>query len=158
MENLVYTRADGTVVNGTRSPFPNTIGTDAYYKNMGNSKYNGLEVTFKHTTGLLSFLASYTYSKSYDQTSSIQEQVDPYEHHRLDGISAFDLKHDFVVSYNYELPVDRFLHPNRFTSGWALSVLPLASGLPVTFASSSDNYLVQVQNGGVNSISIDMPN
>ena len=33
-----------------------------------------------------------------------------------------------------------------------------ASGLPVTFASSGDNYLVQVQNNGVNSISIDMPN
>ena len=158
-ENLVYTRADGTVVNGTRSPFPNTIGTDAYYENMGNSKYNGLEVTFKRTTGPLSFLASYTYSKSYDQTSSIQEQVDPYNYHRLDGISAFDLKHDFVVSYNYDLPLDRFLHPNRFTSGWALSgITRFASGLPVTFASSSDNYLVQVQNNGVNSISIDMPN
>ncbi|QNI32073.1 TonB-dependent receptor [Alloacidobacterium dinghuense] len=158
-ENLVYTRADGTVVNGTRSPFPNTIGTDAYYKNMGNSKYNGLEVTFKHTAGPLSFLASYTYSKSYDQTSSIQEQVDPYDYHRLDGISAFDLKHDFVFSYNYDLPVDRFLHPNRFTSGWALSgITRFASGLPVTFASSGDNYLVQVQNNGVNSISIDMPN
>ena len=158
-ENLVYTRADGTVVNGTRSPFPNTIGTDAYYKNMGNSKYNGLEVTFKHTTGLLSFLASYTYSKSYDQTSSIQEQVDPYEYHRLDGISAFDLKHDFVVSYNYDLPVARSWHPNRLTSGWALSgITRFASGLPVTFASSGDNYLVQVQNNGVNATSIDMPN
>ena len=33
-----------------------------------------------------------------------------------------------------------------------------ASGLPVTFASSSDNYLVQVQNNGVNATSIDMPN
>jgi Carboxypeptidase regulatory-like domain len=158
-ENLVYTRADGTEVNGTRSSFPNTIGTDAYYKNMGNSKYSGLEVTFRHTTGPLSFLASYTYSKSYDQTSSIQEQVDPYDYHRLDSISAFDLKHDFVVSYNYDLPVDRFLHPNRFTSGWALSgITRFASGLPVTFASSGDNYLVQVQNNGVNSISIDMPN
>jgi hypothetical protein len=126
---------------------------------MGNSKYSGLEVTFRHTTGPLSFLASYTYSKSYDQTSSIQEQVDPYDYHRLDGISAFDLKHDFVVSYNYDLPVDRFLHPNRFTSGWALSgITRFASGLPVTFASSGDNYLVQVQNNGVNSISIDMPN
>lgn len=32
-----------------------------------------------------------------------------------------------------------------------------ASGLPVTFASSGDNYLVQVQNNGVNATSIDMP-
>ena len=158
-ENLVFTRKDGTVVNGTRGPFANQIGTDAYYENMGNSKYNGLEVTFKRTAGPLSFLASYTYSKSYDQTSSIQEQVDPYNYHALDGISAFDLKHDFVVSYNYDLPFDRFLHAGRLTSGWALSgVTRFASGLPVTFASSGDNYLVQVQNNGVNATSIDMPN
>jgi Carboxypeptidase regulatory-like domain len=158
-ENLVFTRKDGTVVNGTRGPFPNQIGTDAYYENMGNSEYNGLELTFKRTVGPLSFLASYTYSKAYDQTSSIQEQVDPYNYHALDGISAFDLKHDFVVSYNYELPFDHFFHLGRLTSGWALSgVTRFASGIPVTFASSGDNYLVQVQNNGVNATSIDMPN
>ncbi|WP_263354615.1 TonB-dependent receptor [Acidicapsa acidisoli] len=158
-ENLVFTRANGTVVNGTRSPFPNQIGSDAYYDNMGNSHYNALEVTLKHTTGPLSVLASYTYSKSYDQTSSIQEQVDPYNYNALDGISAFDMKHDFVVSYNYELPVPRFLHSNLYTKGWALSgVTRFATGLPVTFATSSDNYLVQVQNNGVNATSIDMPN
>src|SRR5260370_11545254 len=38
-ENTVYTRADGTVVNGTRSPYPNTIGTDAVYQNIGNANY-----------------------------------------------------------------------------------------------------------------------
>ena len=158
-ENLVFTRVNGTVVNGTRGPFPNQIGTDAYYENMGNSNYNGLELTFKRTVGPLSFLASYTYSKSYDQTSNIQEQVDPYDYHRLDGISAFDLKHDFVVSYNYDLPIAHLWHPNRLTSGWALSgITRFASGLPVTFASSGDNYLVQVQNNGVNATSIDMPN
>jgi hypothetical protein len=59
---------------------------------MGNSEYNGLEVTFNRTTGPLTFLASYTYSKSYDQTPNIQEQVDPYDYHRLDGISASDVK------------------------------------------------------------------
>jgi hypothetical protein len=158
-ENLVFTRANGIVVNGTRHPFPNQIGTDAYYENMGNSHHNGLELTLKRTTGPLSFLASYTYSKSYDQTSNIQEQVDPYDYHRLDGISAFDLKHDFVVSYNYDLPIARLLHQNRLTRGWALSgITRFASGLPVTFASSGDNYLVQVQNNGVNATSIDMPN
>ena len=158
-ENLVFTRANGTVVNGTRHPFSNQIGTDAYYENMGNSHYSGLELTFKRTTGPLSFLASYTYSKTYDQTSNIQEQVDPYDYHRLDGISAFDLKHNFVVSYNYELQLARLLHTRRFTDGWALSgITRFASGLPVTFASSSDNYLVQVQNNGVNATSIDMPN
>ena len=158
-ENLTYRRANGDVVKGTRGPFPNEIGTDAYYENMGNSHYHGLEVTLKRTTGPLSLLASYTYSKSFDQTSNIQEQVDPYNYHRLDGISAFDLKHNFVVSYNYDLPLTRFVQPSRLTSGWALSgITRFATGVPVTFASFGDNYLVQVQNNGVNSTSLDMPN
>ncbi len=157
-ENLVFTRPDRTVVNGTRAPFENAIGTDAYYQNMGNSHYHALELTMKRTEGPLTFLAGYTYSKSMDQTSNIQEQVDPYDYQRLDCISAFDLKHDFVVSYDYVLPFDRLSH-NRFATGWELSgVTRFATGLPVTFASYGDNYLVQVQNNGVNSISIDMPN
>jgi hypothetical protein len=82
-----------------------------------------------------------------------------YNYHALDGVSVFDLKHNFVVSYNYELPTGRILPSNRFTQGWALAgVTRFASGLPVTFASSSDNCLVQVQNNGVNATSIDMPN
>ena len=159
-ENGVYTRANGEIVNGTRSPFPNTIGTDAYYENMGNSNYNALELTFRRTAGPLSLLASYTYSKSLDQTSSIQEQVDPYDYHRLDGPSAFDLKHNFVVSYNYDLPFPLLLHRgDRWTKGWQLSgVTRFATGIPVTFASQGDNYLVQIQNNGVNATSIDMPN
>jgi hypothetical protein len=77
----------------------------------------------------------------------------------LDGISAFDLKHNFVVSYNYDLPIARLWRPNRLTSGWALSgIARFATGVPVTFASFGDNYLVQVQNNGVNATSIDMPN
>ena len=159
-ENNVYTRADGTIVNGTRSPFPNTIGTDAYYENMGNSNYNAMELTFRRTSGPLALLASYTYSKSLDQTSSIQEQVDPYNFHRLDGPSAFDLKHNFVVSYNYDLPLAALVaRGNGWMRGWAVSgVTRFATGIPVTFASFGDNYLVQVQNNGVNSTSIDMPN
>ena len=157
-ENLTYTRANGTVVNGTRQPFENQIGTDAYYENMGNSHYNALEVTVKRTQGALNLLASYTYSKSIDQTSNIQEQVDPYDYHRLDGISAFDVKHNFVVSYNYSLPFDHYFR-NGFARGWSLSgITRFATGLPVTFASYGDNSLVQVQNNGVNSVSIDMPN
>ena len=158
-ENLVYIRADGTVVNGTRSPFPNTIGTDAAYQNMGNANYNSLQATVKRTAGRLTFLASYTFSKSMDWTSSIQEQVNPFDFRKEYAISAFDLKHNFVFSYNYELPFEKLLRvSNRFTRGWAISgVTRFASGLPVTFQSFGDNALVQVQNNGVNSVSIDLP-
>jgi len=159
-ENNVYTRANGTAVNGTRSPFPNTIGTDAVYQNMGNANYNSLQTSLKRTAGHFTFLASYTYGKSMDSASSIQEQVNPFDFRKEYAISAFDLKHSFVFSYNYELPLEKLFHAsNRLTQGWAISgVTRYATGLPVTFQSFGDNALVQVQNNGVNSVSIDLPN
>jgi hypothetical protein len=159
-ENNVYTRADGTIVNGTRFPFPNSIGTDAVYQNMGNANYNSLQTSLKRTAGRLTFLASYTYGKSMDWASSIQEQVNPFNFRKENAISAFDLKHNFVFSYNYELPLEKmFRSSNRLTHGWTISgVTRYATGLPVTFQSFGDNALVQVQNNGVNSVSIDLPN
>lgn len=159
-ENLVYTRADGTIVNGTRSPYPNTIGTDAVYENMGNANYNSFQASLKRTAGGLTLLASYTYGKAMDWASSIQEQVNPFDFRKEYAISAFDLKHNFVLSYNYELPFEKLFHKsNRLTNGWAISgVTRFSTGLPVTFQSFGDNALVQVQNNGVNSVSIDLPN
>jgi hypothetical protein len=159
-ENLVYTRANGTIVNGTRSPYPNAIGTDAVYQNMGNANYNSLQTSLKRTAGPLTLLASYTYGKTMDGASSIQEQVNPFDFRREYAISAFDLKHNFVVSYNYEPPVEKlFRASNRLTQGWAISgVSRFSTGLPVTLQSFGDNALVQVQNNGVNSVSIDLPN
>jgi hypothetical protein len=158
-ENTVYTRADGTIVNGTRAPYPNSIGTDAVYQNMGNANYSSLQTSLKRTAGRFTFLASYTYGKSMDWASSIQEQVNPFDFRKEYAISAFDLKHNFVFSYNYELPIDKLLRKsNRLSLGWAISgVTRFATGLPVTFQSFGDNALVQVQNNGVNSVSIDLP-
>ena len=148
-ENLVYTRADGTVVNGTRNlaGFPNAIGTDAWFKNMGNSNYNALDLTLKHTSGHLTLLASYTYGKSLDDSSNLQEQVNPFNYRAEYGISAYDIKHNFVLSYNYELPAEKlFGTKNRFIQGWAVSgITRFATGLPVTLASNGDNFLVYAE-------------
>src|SRR5579872_6174993 len=159
-ENGIYTRANGTVVNGTRAPFNNAIGSDGYFANMGNSNYNALQLTLKRTKGALTVLASYSFSKSLDWSSNIQEQVDPYNYRKEYGISHFDIKHNVVASYNYELPFDKlFRSSNRLVQGWSISgITRLATGLPVTFASFGDNALLGVQNNGVNGVSIDLPN
>jgi carboxypeptidase family protein len=158
-ENGVYTRADGTVVNGTRAPFNNAIGSDGYFANMGNSNYNGLQLTLKRTKGALTVLASYSYSKSLDWSSNLQEQVNPYNYRQEYGVSAFDITHNFVASYNYDLPFERLFHArNRLAQGWAISgITRFATGLPVTFASFGDNALINVQNNGINGVSIDLP-
>jgi Carboxypeptidase regulatory-like domain len=159
-ENGVYKRRDGTIVNGTRAPFDNRIGTDGYFANMGNADYNSLQLTFKRTTGRLSLLASYTYGKSIDQSSNMQEQVDPYNYRKTRAISHFDIKHSVVASYNYVLPIEKLAGAsNRLTQGWSISgISRLSTGLPVTFTSFGDNYLVQVQNNGINGVSVDLPN
>lgn len=158
-ENGVYTRSNGTVVNGTRAPFSNAIGSDGYFANMGNSNYNALQLTLKRSKGALTVLASYTYSKSLDWSSNLQEQVDPYNYRKQYGISHFDIKHNFVASYNYALPLERLFHSRRrLAEGWAISgITRISTGLPVTFASFGDNALVGVQNNGVNGVSIDLP-
>src|SRR5258708_30708585 len=108
---------------------------------MGNANYNSLQTSLKRTAGRLTLLASYTYGKSMDWASSIQEQVNPFNFRKEYVISAFDLKHNFVVSYNYEMPLEKlFGKSNRLTQGWAISgVTRFSTGLPVTFQSFGDN-------------------
>src|SRR5579875_857810 len=81
-ENLIYVRADGTIVQGTRAPFSNAIGSDGYFTAMGNSNYNSLQIIMKRTKGPLTLLASYSFSKSLDWASNLQEQVDPYNYRK----------------------------------------------------------------------------
>ena len=119
-----------------------------------------LDLTLKHTSRRLTLLASYTYGKSLDWSSNLQEQVNPFNYRAENGISAFDIKHNFVLSYDYELPLERLFHSaSRLTEGWAISgITRFATGLPVTLASNGDNFLVDAQNNGINSTSIDLPN
>ena len=63
-------------------------------------------------------LLGYTYGKSLDQSSSLAEAVNPVDPSLSKALSAFDMRHNFVASYKYELPVRRLLHRrNRFTRG-----------------------------------------
>ncbi len=59
------------------------------------------------------------------------------------GLSSFDLTHNFVVSYSFELPFDALLsgHP-RLTKGWVVSgINRFSTGLPVTLLESDDRAL-----------------
>ena len=75
------------------------------------------------------------------------------------ALSAFDLKHNFVVSYRYELPFEwLFGVRNRLTQGWVLSgISRFGTGFPVTFTNASDNSLLGTQPDGVNSYGVDLP-
>jgi hypothetical protein len=159
-ENNTYTRANGQVVQGTRLPvFGPLFQSNGWFITSGQSSYNSLQMNYRHTSGRLQVLLGYTYSKSLDNSSGYGEQVNPFDPRRSIALSAFDSTHNFVVSYNYELPFDKIAAANRLTRGWALSgITRFATGLPVTLIETDDNSLLGTQFTGPIPLGIDVPN
>lgn len=145
-ETGTFTTAAGQVIQARQQLGPNggsNFGSNGWYRTMGNSSYNALEVSLRHTTGRLTLLGAYTYSKSMDNSSSPTEQPMPFNPSQSKALSAFDLTHNFVVSYSYELPFDKAFGRNRLTQGWTLSgVTRFATGLPVTIIETDDRSLI----------------
>jgi hypothetical protein len=114
---------------------------------IATSNYNALQTKVqKRISKGLSFLVSYTFSKSMDNasttdgTSGLGHQ--DFNNRRLDdSVSAFDRTHIANLSYIYELPFGRGqpLGGNlgiplltQIISGWKISgITTLASGLPL---------------------------
>jgi hypothetical protein len=158
-EDNVYTTAAGQTVLGTREPFSFAFGSNTNEATIGNSNYNSLQVTLHRTSRRLDILAGYTFSKSLDQSSSLGEEVNPINPALSKAISAFDIKHNFVVSYTYRIPVERaFRAENRWTQGWEISgITHFSSGFPVTLINNGDNSLLGAEPNGVNNFGIDEP-
>jgi hypothetical protein len=158
-ENNVYTRASGQIVNGTRGPLGPNFGSVAYQSTIGNSNYNALELSARHTSERLEFFGSYTYSKALDLSSNIGDEVNPTNPALSYALSSFDVTHNFVLSYEYQLPFDQLAgKSNRATSGWKLSgITRISSGFPVTLVNNGDNSLLGTNPNGVNNSGIDLP-
>ena len=146
-------------MNGTRGPSGPKFGSDTNQATIGNSNYNALELSLRHTSKRLQLFASYTFSKSIDQSSNVGEEVNPINPALSRALSAFDVKHNFVVSYAYELPFERlFGASNRWTTGWTLSgITHFSSGFPVTLLNYGDNSLLGAEPNGINNYGVDEP-
>jgi len=157
-ENATYFPAGGGEVDGTRGPLGGKFGVNALQSNIGHANYNALEVGARHTTGDLEFSASYTYSKSLDESSNPGEEVNPFHPELSYGLSSFDVRQNFVVSYEYQLPLARYLQHGSITNGWSLAgIAHVSSGFPVTMIDNGDNSLIGTNPNGVNNSSIDEP-
>jgi hypothetical protein len=157
-EDTIYYPIGGGQVNGTRGPLGPNFGSNALQSNIGHANYDALELSARHTSGRLEFSAAYTYGKSLDQSSNIGEEVNPFNPALSYAVSSFDVKQNFVLSYDYQLPFDRYLHPDRLTRGWSLSgITRFTSGFPITMINNGDNSLIGTNPNGVNNSSIDEP-
>jgi len=158
-ENNIFMTASGQVLNGTRGPLGPNFGSITNQATIGKSNYNALELSVRHTSGRLEVSVGYTYGKSLDESSNLGEEVNPINPALSYALSSFDIKHNFVVSYNYKIPFETLFHTaNRWTQGWEVSgITRFSAGFPVTLVNYGDNSLLGAEPNGINNYGVDEP-
>jgi hypothetical protein len=158
-ESTTYTRATGATVNGTRGPLGPAFGSVSNQSGIGNSTYNSLKASVRHSSGRGEIFAGYTYSKSIDQASNLGDQENPINPSLSRGLSSFDMRQNIVVSYTAHLSVAHLLNiSNRWGSAWDLSgITRFSTGFPVTLTNFGDTSLWGTQSNGINNLPVDEP-
>jgi carboxypeptidase family protein len=146
------------------------FGPEMVMSSGAHSSYHALQTGVSQNTPRLglSFQASYTFSKSIDDTSAVPGGIsgtpgvilqtlpqNPFEPETDRGPSTFDVTHVFTVSLIQALPLDRvrFLQPlgKTLTKGWQfLNITTLTSGSPFSVYSG-------IQQTGVGAGGTDRP-
>ncbi len=113
-----------------------------YLQNSGNSNYNSLQVSAERRARDITYLLSYTYAKSLD---NIAAKWDPRDPNRAYGLSSWDMRHNFVASYSWNLPFARFLGPHRYSEGWHVTgITRFNTGFPINLQSGGDFALTNI--------------
>ena len=147
------------------------FGLESEVTASSHSSYHSLQLSASGQSGHggPGLQASYTWSKSIDDTSTVAgtsvtstvgaisqaAPQNPFDTHLERGPSTFDITHSFTVSLAQEIPLQRldFLHgiDRKVTEGWQLiNVSTISSGLPFTVYSG-------VQQTGAGSSNADRP-
>lgn len=120
-----------------------SVGTQA---SNGLSNYHSFQVSLnKRLSHGLSFLTSYTWSHSIDDTSGYETAsygyrgINPYDFRTNRGDSSFDARQRLVFSYDWEVPGASRFWSNAFTrgvlDGWHFAgITTLQTGFPVEIA------------------------
>jgi hypothetical protein len=158
-ESGTYITRSGEAIQGTRGPFSPQFAAVTYQKTIGNSNYSALEWSLRHAGPALELLLGYTYGKSLDQSSSLAEAVNPLNPNLSKAISAFDMRHNFVASYEWRLPLAKLVDgPSRWVQGWSLTgVGRFSTGFPVTLLNNDDTSLLGTIPNGINNNGVDTP-
>jgi hypothetical protein len=140
-EQTTYTLPNGSQVFGTRTALgPAFSQNNSFTANIANSNYNSLQVSVERKASDITFLAAYTFSKAMDNSSSFGEWVNFTNYHLSRALSAYDITHNFVVSYDWAVPFDRAFSalPKRLTQGWQIvGISRFATGFPITLRQGS---------------------
>jgi hypothetical protein len=142
-----------------RTQFGPAFGSVELQRTIASAGYNALEATLNHKSRGLDLLASYTYSKSIDQSAGLPEPVNPIDPSLSRGLSAYDMRHNFVASFHYSVPTLKskgLLH--GVAEGWAIAgIARFTTGLPVTLFNNNDTSLLGTIPNGINNNGVDTP-
>jgi len=112
---------------------------------IANSNYNSLQVSLekRFSHGLQAEMA-YTFSKSFDQASSFEGELNPLDPRGTYSLSQFDARHRLVLSYIWQLPIPKYSgFAGKVLSDWDISgIYTYQSGFPIRITSSADNELM----------------
>ena len=151
-----WVTTSGQVIPSVR-PLGPLFDTNPFGSTIAHSSYNSLQTSVTYQSGYLSLLAGYTFSKCLDNASGLQESIYPFDPNVSIALCNFDVTHNFVFSYNWILPFDKWVNgtwAKRAVGGWSLSgVTNFATGLPITLSENDDNSLI-----GANASPVDVPN
>jgi hypothetical protein len=158
-EDAWITSASGRTYRGTRMGLGPNYAEVTAQKTIANSNYNALEMNLRYGRRQSNFLIGYTYSKSIDQGSNLGEQLNPLNPGATRAISAWDIRHNLVASYDARLPLETlFKRSGRLTEGWTLAgTVRFSTGFPVTLMDDSDRSLLGTLGNGVNNYLLDTP-
>ena len=149
---VAYAGSKGTKLLGARDlnqPLPSAQASNPrpvqqfadidILESRGNSTYHSLQARFQQSLRHgLTALASYTWSKSIDDASSFFASAGDanFPQNSNDtraerGLSNFDLRHRFSLSYSYDLPLGK----GKFRGGWqTFGIWTFQTGRPFTVA------------------------
>ena len=146
------------------------FGVENLMVSRAHSTYHALQTSLSGTAGHggPGIQASYTWSKSLDDTSEVFGNMgsagamttgvsqNPFDSRPEKGPSTFDVTHGFGLSVAQDLHLDgvSFLRPvgKKLTAGWELlSISSISSGSPFTVYSG-------IQQTGAGSMGVDRPN
>ncbi len=134
-------------------PYPQFTGVSTDAQMIGSSIYHGLQLLAeKRYSNGLQFLATFTWSKSIDNSSQADDNVtwlgsfsslqDPNKPWLERSLSTFDIPFVWQFSYTYDLPIGRnraFLRnmprwADAIVGGWKTNgIWRIADGRPLTF-------------------------
>ena len=127
-----------------RRPYPYML-QQWFDQSVGNSRYNALQVTLQeHSTHGVTFLVSYTFSKSNADGCNLGASCDstnPYNKKADYGTSDLDQRNVFTIAFTAASPFNH--SPNKLVSnvagGWSLNgIVQETSGQPYTVTTGKD--------------------